>query len=168
MSDIFISYSREDRARAQQLAELLEHNQWSVWWDRKTAPGKRFSHVIADELSTAKSVVVLWSQFSIQSDWVKDEAQEAASRGILIPLLIEDVTIPVGFRQFQAANLSDWDGSPSHLELKGALDGSRFRGFTLRWTAITAVVCIALVAILFGYKQYLRSGPGDQGHQPDQ
>jgi len=30
------------------------------------------------------------------------------------------------------------------------------------------VVCLALLAILFGCKQYLRSGPGDQGHQPDQ
>jgi hypothetical protein len=34
MADIFISYARPDRARAKALAEALERNGWSVWWDR--------------------------------------------------------------------------------------------------------------------------------------
>jgi hypothetical protein len=45
MSDIFISYAREDRPRAQQLAEALAGQGWDVWWDysiavftRKTSP----------------------------------------------------------------------------------------------------------------------------------
>jgi hypothetical protein len=33
MSDIFISYAREDRPRVERLAAALEQCGWSVWWD---------------------------------------------------------------------------------------------------------------------------------------
>jgi hypothetical protein len=33
MSDIFISYAREDRPRAEAIAKALEEHGWSVWWD---------------------------------------------------------------------------------------------------------------------------------------
>ena len=46
MSQIFISYSQADRARAQTLVAALEREGWSVWWDRKIPPGKTFDEVI--------------------------------------------------------------------------------------------------------------------------
>ena len=42
LSDIFISYSRSDRATAQTLANALQRENWSVWWDPKIPPGKAF------------------------------------------------------------------------------------------------------------------------------
>jgi len=123
MSDIFISYSRDDREKAQELAEFFERQGWSVWWDRNIPTGKKYSQIIAEELAAAKSIVVLWSGTSTVSDWVKDEAQEGVNRGLLVPILIENVTIPFGFRQHQAANLSDWDGSTSHPEMKMLVEG---------------------------------------------
>jgi TIR domain len=114
MSDVFMSYSRVDTGRALALAESLSQQGWSVWWDRNIPPGKKFDEVIELALSSAKCVVVLWSKDSVGSDWVKTEAAEAAKRKILIPVLIDNVAIPLEFRRIQAANLSDWNGDPRH------------------------------------------------------
>jgi hypothetical protein len=118
MSDVFISYAREDRDKAERLARACEQHDWVVWWDKVIPPGKKYADVIGQELASAKAVVVLWSGASVASDWVKDEAQEAANRGILVPALIEKVNPPYGFRQVQTADLSDWDGSSTHAELQ--------------------------------------------------
>jgi len=64
-----------------------------VWWDRKIIAGQTFDQVIAHELETAKSVVVLWSKDSISSEWVKNEAAVAAERGVLVPALIDLVQV---------------------------------------------------------------------------
>lgn len=108
MGDIFVSYAREDHDKAKVLAESLGERGWTVWWDRKIPPGKSFDQVIKEALEGAKCVIVLWSQASVNSDWVKEEATDAAHRGILLPALIEDVEPPLGFRRLQAARLTDW------------------------------------------------------------
>jgi hypothetical protein len=118
MSEIFISYAREDREKAQILAQLLQDQHWNVWWDKVIPPGMKYGDVIGAELSSAKAVIVLWSRSSVASDWVKDEAQEGANRQVLVPALIDKVSPPYGFRQVQTADLSDWDGSASHAELQ--------------------------------------------------
>ena len=71
MTDVFISYAREDGARARMLAEALEARGLSVWWDRTIEPGRTYADVIEDQLNRAKSVVVLWSKHSVVTEWVK-------------------------------------------------------------------------------------------------
>jgi formylglycine-generating enzyme required for sulfatase activity len=56
----------------------------------------------------------LWSKTSVSSDWVKTEASEGKQKGILIPVLIDDVKIPLAFRLMQAADLKDWVGKLPH------------------------------------------------------
>jgi len=118
MSEVFISYAREDRGQAERLARVLEQQNWSVWWDKVIPPGGKYADVIGAELQSAKAVIVLWSSASVASDWVKDEAQEGANRRVLVPALIDKVSPPYGFRQLQTADLSDWEGSTSHAELQ--------------------------------------------------
>jgi formylglycine-generating enzyme required for sulfatase activity len=115
MSDIFISYSSEDRDKAKAIAEALKRQGFSVWWDRSIPPGKTFDAVIEEALDAANCVIVLWSHTSVSSDWVKTEAAEGKQRGILIPVLIDDVKIPLEFRRMQAADLKDWVGKLPHL-----------------------------------------------------
>ena len=109
MSDIFISYASEDRPWAQMLAETLEDRGWSSFWDRAIPIGKTWRETIGRELNEARCVIVLWSKTSIDSRWVQEEADDAQRRGILVPVLIENVQPPIGFRSIQAADLVDWD-----------------------------------------------------------
>jgi len=110
MNHIFISYSRADKEKAELLAKIINSKGWEVWWDRKIPPGRQFDDVIEEALKTANCVVVLWSKSSVSSRWVKTEAAEGASRDILVPILLEEVEIPLAFRRIQTANLVNWNG----------------------------------------------------------
>jgi len=115
MSDIFISYSNEDRGKAEDISEVLEQQGFSVWWDRSILPGETYDTVIENALDTANCIIVLWSHTSVLSEWVRAEASEGKKKGILIPVLIErDVRIPIEFRRMQAADLIDWGGKLPH------------------------------------------------------
>jgi hypothetical protein len=109
MTDIFISYAREDRPRIEPLAKSLEDLGWSVFWDRTIPAGKTWRQVIGDALKNARSVIVAWSQKSITSEWVIEEADRGRIRRILIPILIDNVNPPLGFGTIQAADLTIWD-----------------------------------------------------------
>ena len=89
MADIFLSYSSEDISRAKALVEILEGQGWSVFWNLKIRVGKQFDQILIEELREAQCVVVLWSRQSVQSDWVKGEAEIGKERGVLIPVLID-------------------------------------------------------------------------------
>ena len=118
MNDIFLSYANEDGERAHRLAKALEDRGFTVWWDREIPPGKTFDQVIEAELNAARCVVVLWSQYSIRSRWVKTEAAAAAERDCLVPILIDEVPIPFEFKRIQAARLVEWNAQlePSEFE----------------------------------------------------
>ena len=117
---IFISYERSDRAIARRLAEALEQAGWSVWWDRKLLAGDAFDKTIQEALNAARCVVVLWSKTSVLSDWVKDEAAEGLKRGILVPVLIDDADIPLGFRRLHTVHV-DWTTSSVTSELRDVI-----------------------------------------------
>ena len=108
MAEIFISYARVDRERAQALAGALGREGWSVWWDRDIPPGRTFDEVIEEALAEAKCVIVLWSRDSVRSEWVKAEASDAARRRILVPVLADDVMPPLEFRRIQSAAVPEW------------------------------------------------------------
>jgi hypothetical protein len=115
MADIFLSYANEDRETARTVAGLLESAGCTVWWDRRIPAGRTWRSMIEEALRDMRCMVVLWSTHSVDSDWVKEEAEEARALGKLIPVLIEPVKPPVGFRSIQAADLTDWDGSRDAL-----------------------------------------------------
>lgn len=176
MSDIFISYAREDRGRAEQLARVFENQGWTVWWDRELFAGPAFSEQIGEALSGAKAVIVLWSQASVASNWVRDEAHNGETRGALIPVRISNVALPLGFGQYQTADLSGWDGSPDDEALDGLLRGvshlisrpitnfgpgtgtdSNSRNLTPLYFAAGVVLCLALA---FAAYKWISPGPG--------
>jgi hypothetical protein len=122
MSDIFISYSSEDQDRISPLVDALKKTGWSVFWDRTIPAGKTRRQVIDSEIQGCRSLVVVWTNNSVTSDWVLEEAEIGRSRGILIPVLLDKVKPPVGFRAVQAADLVSWNGdslSPGFSRLIG-------------------------------------------------
>lgn len=117
MADVFLSYSNEDEAHARVLAEALQRVGWSVWWDHHIPPGKSWSEVIEREIMNAGCVVVLWSQHSVRSQWVQNEAREGLNRHVLVPVVGEDgVRLPLEFRHVQVAYLHEWDPEDQRSE----------------------------------------------------
>ena len=116
MSDIFLSYASVDRERIKPLVEALQQCGFRVWWDPTILPGQVWRQVIDEALDAARCVVVVWSQASIASHWVTQEAEDGLQRRILVPLILDQVRIPLGFRGIQAANLVGWNGSTAHPE----------------------------------------------------
>jgi TolB-like protein len=106
MASVFLSYDHEDVASAARIASALEDAGHSVWWDRHIHGGAEFQSEIEKAVDEADAVVVLWSRRSIKSTWVRDEAAEGRDQGKLIPVLLEPVKPPMGFRQFQALDHS--------------------------------------------------------------
>lgn len=110
MYDIFLSYAHEDEKIARLLAHALETHGWNVFWDQKLIPMVNWRSVIKEKINNSKCVIVLWSKHSIESLWVLEEAEEAQRRKIIIPVLIQNIEIPFGFRSIQAADLIRWNG----------------------------------------------------------
>ena len=118
MADIFLSYADHDRKAIRPLVRAFEQEGWSVFWDREIPLGKTWRQVLDDELSAARCVVVVWTQASVGRRWVIEEAEEGQSRGILIPVFMDRVDPPRGFREVQGAQLSDWNGKSDHKEFQ--------------------------------------------------
>jgi tetratricopeptide (TPR) repeat protein len=110
VANVFLSYDHEDLAPAAALAKALEQAGHTVWYDRHIHGGAQYSRKIEEALDAADAVLVLWSEHSLDSPWVRDEAAEGRDRGKLIPLSIGGVTPPMGFRQFQTLPLGSWKG----------------------------------------------------------
>jgi uncharacterized membrane protein YhaH (DUF805 family) len=110
MADVFISYAREDRSRADHIARGLSAAGLDCFWDNEIPPGQTWADYIEAKLAACKAVVVLWSATSIKSQWVREEARMGRERAKLIPVLVDGVAAPFGFGEVQAADLSGWDG----------------------------------------------------------
>jgi hypothetical protein len=108
MADIFLSYAREDEARIEPLVAAFVAQGWSVFWDRQIPAGQSWRSHIGQALRDAKCVVVVWSRHSVASRWVMEEAEEGQQRGNLVPILLEAVELPIGFRGVQAGDLRAW------------------------------------------------------------
>jgi TIR domain len=76
MTDIFFSYSREDKDRVAFIAAALEAEGYDLWWDTDIAPGETYRGVMQRKLREAKCVIVVWSKNSADSRWVFGKAEE--------------------------------------------------------------------------------------------
>src|SRR5882757_7746446 len=125
MADVFLSYASPDRQWVALLAQALERTGLTVWWDNELLPGELWENKIEAALQTARCVVVVWSKEALLSDWVRIEATLGRERGILAPVFLEQVPLPIAFRHIQTASLIGWDGSEAYAGLTGLHAGIR-------------------------------------------
>jgi adenylate cyclase len=112
MADVFVSYSRSDKARVAPLVAAIKAKGWSVWWDPSIAAGQQFDDQIEAELQAAGAVLVVWTPASVTSRWVRGEARDAAERDILVPVRFENARLPIDARAIQTTDLDDWGEDP--------------------------------------------------------
>ena len=110
MTDVFLSYKNEDRARVRPLYDALTAAGIAVWWDQNIGVATEWRRAILDRLEAAKCVIVVWSERSVgeAGEWVREEAEHAKRRHAYLPVRIDPVAAPFGFGQVQVLDLSDW------------------------------------------------------------
>lgn len=176
MADIFISYASEDRGRVRPLAEALQERGFNVWWDRSLAAGQDYTAIIEKELKAAKAVIVVWTQSSTASTFVRDEAGRARDEGRLVPVLLDSVQLPLGFGAFQAEDFTRWNGGANAPQmqileeaLKAKLEGRdvdggavarKRRRLMARVRVVSVLTVIALIAgIAWVVNDFVRPDP---------
>jgi len=169
MSDIFISYKKEDAGRVVRIVEALRADGFSVWWDHGIAPGAQWDRTIQHQLDVAKVVIAVWSIQSRDAPWVKEESAVGKNRGMLVPIRIDDVEPPLGFSLIQASDLIGWEGDVKDprwvhftAAVKSVMTGEKPQGFDapLRrrkqptipiWFWVAGAAMAASVALALGF-----------------
>lgn len=129
MTDLFLSYKAEDRARVAPLVQALETDGLSVWWDEHIGGGDDWRDTILRHLEAARAVIVVWSRRSVgpNGQFVRDEATRALKRGTYLPVRIDKVDPPLGFGETQALELHGWKGDRSDARYQAVLSTLRKR-----------------------------------------
>ena len=64
LSDVFVSYKRENQQRIEPLVRALQNQGLSVWWDAEIHAGARWRQEILEKLEMSRIVIVAWSRES--------------------------------------------------------------------------------------------------------
>jgi len=111
MTDVFLSYKREDAARVRRLVDALRQAGLDVWWDEDIPPSAPWEATIEKALADAKAVIVCWSPASVASENVRSEARVAREDGRLIQVFLKACSLPLFFGERQGVDLSKWRGN---------------------------------------------------------
>jgi hypothetical protein len=103
---IFISYNHKDHDQATNVLHHLQQlsPEYEIWFDRHNiALGEHLSDKIVDGLKGSDYYLVLLSENSSKSDWVKREISLAfelskSKQLALVPMLIDDTEVPLEFK----------------------------------------------------------------------
>ncbi|MGY3037863.1 hypothetical protein ACVIIV_007033 [Bradyrhizobium sp. USDA 4354] len=138
---IFLSYSSNDKKRADALERSLEAQKLQVWRDKHSInPSAKWFDAIEDGIRDSRGVVVLVTKASRRSEWVTYEYSLARGAGIpVIAILAKGTAIPTPLRSFQAVKHEDLDKVAEEIK-KALADQSRAIG---RDRASSAPVLIA-------------------------
>jgi hypothetical protein len=109
---VFISYSHSDATLVNTLAaHLVKHNA-SVWIDTwELNVGDSIVNKVQDAIDGACALLVILSKASVQSEWCKKELSAGLMREldekrvVVLPVIVEDCTIPIFLREKMYADL---------------------------------------------------------------
>ena len=110
MAKIFLSHSRADHVFQESVRAKLVDAGHLVFSDRELRSGENWQEAIGSQLREADVIIVLWSRASTISPMVANEASYGQIHNKLLPILIDNSEIPLGFKNLQTLSLSDWNG----------------------------------------------------------
>ena len=113
---VFVSYAREEQSTAQALAKLLEEAGIRAFVDTKgLSVGGEWKEELVDAIISARGLIFIISESSLDSKWAKRELSLADSKDIPIyPLMIGEVNLPDWY-QFQYSELNFYKIDPNSL-----------------------------------------------------
>lgn len=130
--DVFLSYSRKDKATMQRLRDGLRSAGITVWTDENLQVGTpAWEKAIQEAIEDTVFLIALLSPEAKESKWVNKEISYADSFGkTIIPVLVkignkEIESIPIRLVDYQYANLVNADVEEFVLELAGVLKQAR-------------------------------------------
>jgi hypothetical protein len=121
---VFISYAHDNKTDVAEITRYLRAHEINIWWDDDILPGDPWREQIQANLENCHAVLTLWTEQSVQSSSVIEEAEAGKRRGKLIHAKLDSAPLPYGFGEFQYANLTNWDrqsDGPESLRLIEAL-----------------------------------------------
>lgn len=110
MSEIFISFQSDHRGTAGSIAALLERQGYTAWWSGMLLAGVAYEREIFKRLNASACVIVIWSAKSIESEWVRGEAEFARERNRLVPIKIDDVRLWPPYSTIHTVDFRNWNG----------------------------------------------------------
>lgn len=126
MADVFISYKREDRERVASIASALSARGLSVFWDADTPIGSTWLEMLSREISACKVLLVAWSKHTEdvrEARFVISEVSRAEKyEKPIVPVLLDECQIPLGFDGMQAASLIGWSGDAENPSWRSILE----------------------------------------------
>ena len=125
MSDVFVSYKRENLAAVGRLVEALRAEGVGVWWDQDIPPNAAWEATIEAALAAAKLVIVAWSPAAVASENVKAEARWARAQGRLLQVFVEACEPPLFFGERQGVDLKHWAGAAADAAFQSLLGAVR-------------------------------------------
>jgi hypothetical protein len=107
MARIFLSYSKRDHELAACVAEALRREGLTVWWDEEITPRDSWDRAIEREIASADHVLALWTRNSVESDWVRIEANYARNcrPSKLVQARFDQSEVPIAFSLIQFVEL---------------------------------------------------------------
>jgi hypothetical protein len=113
MSGVFLSYSRADRALAEDIIRGLRAVGVVVWWDEDMR-SIDWHQELERQIVELASIVVLWTPSSANSDHVKDEARLGLESGKLINAIVGVGKPPFPYDRVNGLPLDDWTELEPH------------------------------------------------------
>jgi hypothetical protein len=114
-ADIFISASHKDWPRVKILAEKLAAADFRVFHSALgMVAGVDYRDVVRHYLQHSGTIVVCWTETSVDSHWVNGEAQYGLDNNRLVACKVAPCALMPPFNTFQTADLSDWWGDDVH------------------------------------------------------
>src|SRR5215813_6624772 len=108
-SDVFISYSRTDKAFVQHLTAALKAPQRTVWVDwHDVLPAEDFLQAIYAGIDAASTFIFVLSPDSLRSEaCLKEVLRAATGKKRIIPLVCREVNAQTVFEPLQSLNWID-------------------------------------------------------------
>src|ERR1700677_2859045 len=125
MSDIFVSYKRENLAAVGRLVEALRADGVGVWWDQDIAPNAPWEATIEQAPAAPKLVIVAWSPRAVTSETSRAGAGGGRGQAPLLQVFVEACEPPLFFGERQGVDLKDWSGDVSDPAFRAVLEAVR-------------------------------------------